>query len=257
MATQAEQTVEEPEAPKLPAKIPLAADDRGILPVIPRDTEEAARYAAGLIAANIIPDAYREGGKKDGAPNRALILTGILKALEIGLPPQTGLGTIMPINGRFTVWGDGAIALIQRDRVIAKHTAQQVGSSFPPDADLNQWPDDYGWVVRYWRVGQEEPYVGQFTVKDAKRAGLWMNAYKKPWLLYPSRMLFNRARAFALRDGFADCLMGLGIREEIEDLIPAADDVPALPDNSALDDEPITDETEEAAEEATGEAETQ
>jgi hypothetical protein len=249
MATAPEAEAEQ--TANLPAKIPLAADDRGILPVIPRDTEEAARYAQGLIAAGIVPDSYREGGKKDGAPNKALILTGILKALEVGLPPQTGLGTIMPVNGRFTVWGDGAIALIQQHRVIAKHIVQRVGTSFPPDTDLAGWPDDFGYAVSYWRVGQEEPYVGRFTVKDAKRAGLWMNSYKKPWLLYPERMLFNRARAFALRDGFADCLMGLGIREEIEDIAPPIEDGGALgADNSALDDEPVADEPQAAAAEA-------
>jgi len=253
MATAPE--TEEHSAPQLPAKIPLVADDRGILPVIPRDTEEAARYAQGLIAAGIIPDAYREGGKKDGAPNKALILTGILKAMELGLAPQTGLGTIMPINGRFTVWGDGAIALIQRHRVISRHIETTCGPGFDPDTGLADWPDEYGWVASYWRVGQEEPYVGRFTVKDAKRAGLWNNSYKKPWMMYPNRMLQIRARTFALRDGFADCLMGLGIREEIEDMLTAvADEGPAGADNSALEDEPVTDAQDNTAEEAAGEA---
>lgn len=256
MASAAETTEES--TIQLPAKLPLAADDRGILPVIPRDTEEAARYAQGLIAAGIVPDAYREGGKKDGAPNKSLILTGILKALELGLPPQTGLGTIMPINGRFTVWGDGAIALIQRNRVIARHTELPVGPSFSPDTALADWPDEYGWVAQYWRQGQDEPYVGRFTVKDAKRAGLWNNSYKKPWMMYPNRMLQIRARTFALRDGFADCLMGLGIREEVEDTLPALDEpITLTADNSALDDEPIDDATKEAAPEAQDQAEAQ
>ena len=48
-------------------------------------------------------------------------------------------------------------------------------------------------------------------------------------------MLMARARAYALRDGFADCLMGLAIREEIEDL-PA--EAPGKTDTSFLDDAP-------------------
>jgi len=51
-----------------------------------------------------------------------------------------------------------------------------------------------------------------FSVQDAMRAHLWGNAHRRVWLEYPKRMLMARARAYALRDGFADCLMGLSIR---------------------------------------------
>ena len=37
--------------------------------------------------------------------------------------------------------------------------------------------------------------LGTFTVRDAKRGGMWLNSYKKPWLQYPDRMLYNRASA--------------------------------------------------------------
>jgi hypothetical protein len=239
---------------QLPAKIPLAADERGILPIIPRNTEEAARYAQALIRADMVPDSYRYDGKsavkaqnagldvRDGDINASLVLAGVLKSLEIGLPPQTGLGTIYPINGRFTVYGDGAIALIQRDRVIAKHTKRRIGPGFPPDLPLGDWPDEYGWLVSFWRKGQSEPYFAEFTVRDARRPNLWLNTNRKPWINYPDRMLFNRARAFALRDGFADCLFGLGIREEIEDTLPDEDEpvTAGTRHRSAFDDEPET-----------------
>jgi hypothetical protein len=55
-------------------------------------------------------------------------------------------------------------------------------------------------------------------VRDARRAKLWNNPKKLPWVEHPKRMLKWRARAFAMRDGFADCLMGLSIREEVEDM---------------------------------------
>jgi hypothetical protein len=54
-----------------------------------------------------------------------------------------------------------------------------------------------------------------FSVEDAKRARLWGNA--GPWSQYPWRMLQMRARGWALRDVFADALMGLMPREEVED----------------------------------------
>ena len=196
-------------AVKVPAVMPLSADNNEILAVIPRNTEEAARYAKAFIAAGIVPQAYTysenvlEHGTgniliRKGDPNKELILMGILKSLEVGLPPITGLGTIVPINNRFTVWGDGAIALIQRNRVISKHFDRRIGPSFDPNLELALWPDEYGWEVSYWRVGQDEPYVGRFTVKDAKRAKLW-NSNRDPWQKYADRMLFNGARAVALR----------------------------------------------------------
>ena len=51
---------------------------------------------------------------------------------------------------------------------------------------------------------------------DAKRAGLL--GKKGPWTEYPQRMLQMRARSWALRDGFADVLKGLSVREEAQDI---------------------------------------
>jgi hypothetical protein len=56
--------------------------------------------------------------------------------------------------------------------------------------------------------------VRQFTIDDAKKAGLWGN---NTWAKYPKRMLQMRARGFALRDTFADALSGVSMREEVED----------------------------------------
>lgn len=235
-------------------KAALEASETGVLPIMPRNIEEAQRYASGLITANQVPDAFREGGRKDAQANAPLVLMGILKAMEVGLPPQTGLASLLPLNGRFSIWGDGAQALVQNSGVVTNHTAQRVGVGFDPDAPLGEWPNDYGYEVRFWRKGQEEPYIGRFTVRDAKRANLWMNSNRKPWIMYPDRMLFNRARAFALRDGFADCLLGLSIAEEVIDALPPVEpEAKRLADASALDDEPVTEAADAPAEDAAGE----
>lgn len=219
------------------ARPKLEADGGGVMAIIPRDLPETMRYATGLAASGIVPDAYRFEGKKDNEVNVNLVAMGCLKAMEIGLPPQTGLAFLLPINGRFSVWGDGMWALCQKANVIAKHTVEWVGPDFDKmTTPLDRWPPDYGCVVSIWRIGQDEPYVGKFTVSDAKRANLWANNMKKPWVLYPDRMLFNRARAFPLRDGFADCLFGLANAEEVMDTMP--DKVAKRRvDNSALDDD--------------------
>jgi len=204
--------------------VPLIAQD-GVMAIMPRSIEEAQRYANGLCLSGVVPDAFREGGKRDGRPDPNLVLMGILKSLEIGVPPQTGLSGLLPLNGRFAVWGDLAAALVQRTGQVAKQQTSELGAgAFDPGAAIGDWPDAYGFRFMIWRVGQDDPYVGEFTVRDARRAGLWNNARKQPWIQYPRRMLFNRARAFALRDGFADGLYGLTIAEEVMDYaLPAAE----------------------------------
>jgi hypothetical protein len=243
--------IEEPQLPAVREKerVPIVADERGILPIVPRNIEEASRYANGLVAANQVPTAFRVGGKADGAPNAPLILMGVLKSMEVGLPPQTGLEVLLPLNGRFTLWGEGPMALALQSGKVKNYVEKQIGPAFDPELPLGEWPNQFGFVVQIWRVGMEDPFIGTFTVSHAKRQRLWMNSYKKPWLESPLRMLKIRARAFALRDGFADCLMGLGIKEEIEDAMPDLE--PAeLEDHgtrhaSALDDEPETAPAEE------------
>jgi len=230
-------------------KAALVAESREVMAFLPRTIEEAQRYASGLIAANQVPDAFREGGKKDNPPNAALVLMGILKCSELEVAPQTGLAGILPLNGRFNVWGDLAAALVQRSGKVSDQTAIRIGPAFDPDAPLGEWPADHGWEVRYWREGQANPYIGRFTVREAKRAGLWMCAYRKPWIMYPDRMLFNRARAFALRDGFADALCGLSIAEEVLDSLPPEGPEGASESRNldALDDEVVTDDEARAA----------
>lgn len=223
----------------------LEADHGGILAIIPRDIEEAQRLASGMIRSGIVPDSFKD--KSTGQPNTSLVLMGVLKSMEVGLPPITGIGSLLPINNRFSIWGDGAVALVQAKRLISNHTARRVGGGFDPATELADWPDDYGWTVSYWRVGQADPYVGTFTVRDARRAGLWMNTRKQPWIMFPDRMLFNRARAFALRDGFADALMGLGIAEEERDRLPDVQDGGELKAEGVPDylrDEPVTEEVD-------------
>jgi len=202
------------------ALVPLTAQGE-VMAIMPRSIEEAQRYANGLCLSGIVPDAFREGGKRDGLPNAPLVMMGILKAMELGVPPQTGLAGLLPLNGRFAVWGDLAAALVHRTGEVARQQTTEIGAAnLNPDSPPNEWPDAYGIRFMIWRKEQDDPYVGEFTVRDAKRAGLWMNPRKQPWIQYPRRMLYNRARAFALRDGFADGLHGLTIAEEVMDYAP-------------------------------------
>ncbi len=70
-------------------------------------------------------------------------------------------------------------------------------------------------VCRIKRNGQPEE-VRTFSQADAKAAGL--AGKSGPWSQYPARMRQMRARAFALRDVFADVLKGLAVAEELQDI---------------------------------------
>jgi len=210
-------------------KAALVAHEGGVMAIMPRSIEEAARYADGLIKGGLVPDSFK------GNPTQ--VMMGVLKSMEIGVPPQTGLAGLYVVNNRFSVFGDLATALVQRTGMIAKQTVQWIGPAFDEGLPHGDWPDDFGCEVRYWRKGQDQPYIGRYTVRDAKKARLW-NSNRQPWQLYPKRMLFNRARAFALRDGFADGLHGLSIAEEVMDALPA--DAPAheaTPISSLIEDQ--------------------
>lgn len=209
-----------------------------VMAIMPTSIEEAGRYATGLCRAGIVPDAFKD--KQSGQINSELVMMGVLKSMEIGVPPQTGLAGLLPINGRFSVWGDLAAALVQRTGQVERQQTIELGNSFDPETGLSDWPNEFGYRVLYWRKGQADPYVGEFTVRDAKRAGLWNSAARKPWIHYPKRMLFNRARAFALRDGFADGLNGLTIAEEVIDTLPPSVDErgPSKRLSSLIDEEP-------------------
>lgn len=233
-----------------------------VRPIIPTTIEEAFRLAQWICGARLAPDSYgydedhmidaqpgcahkmRDGRcieckgrfvkKEDPDPQKVVI--GILKSIEVGLPPITGLSTIAIVRKRPCIWGDGAIALVQRtglvDRIEQRFEGDETANKDPA---LTDFPDSFRAVFRIWRKGQPEPYEGNFSVREARRAHLWGNTKKIPWIEYPRRMLMARARAYALREGFADALAGLSIREEIEDLPP---EPPPRTDVSFLDDAP-------------------
>jgi hypothetical protein len=205
----------------LPVPKPRLETGHHIAPIVPRDLEEAFRYAQVICKAGLAPDSYNGPGK---IPDPQKVVVGIMKGLEVGIAPINALSVIAIINGRPCIWGDGAMALIQK-------AGQLINTETIWEGNLED--ETLKCTFKAWRKGQPNPFVGEFSIEDAKRANLWNNPRRPVWHQYPKRMLFSRARAFPLRDGFADALMGLGIREEAEDLPPAVEE---KPDTSFLDD---------------------
>ncbi|WP_245265880.1 recombinase RecT [Bradyrhizobium japonicum] len=170
-------------------------------------------------------------------------MIAIMRGMEVGLTPFMALDKIAIVNGRPTIWGDGAIGLV-RGSGLCEFIKERIEGS--GDARMA--------VCEAKRRGEPEPIRRTFSVADAKKAGLW--GKQGPWQQYPERMLQMRARAFALRDGFADVLGGLYLREEIEDAQPMRDitprEEPPAPPSAAqispkADDPPAPEAPEEVA----------
>jgi len=178
---------------------------------------EISTQRAGGLALQSFDDAYRfskmvsasEFAPKDfkGKPESCLL--AIQHGSEVGLSPMQSLQSIAVINGRPTIWGDAALALVQSSPV-----CEYVREFTEGDGD------NMAAVCEAKRRGYPAPTTVRFSVADAKKAGLWGKS--GPWTQYPGRMLTLRARGFALRNAFADALRGLITAEEAQDYPQAA-----------------------------------
>jgi hypothetical protein len=174
-------------------------------------TELSTQRASGL-ALQSFDDAFRfskmvassEFAPKDFKNKPESCLLAIQHGSEVGLSPMQSLQSIAVINGRPTIWGDAALALVQSSPVCEYVREYMEGEG-----------DNLTAVCEAKRQGYPAPSVSRFSVADAKKAGLWGKS--GPWTQYASRMLQLRARGFALRNAFADALRGLVTAEEAQD----------------------------------------
>jgi hypothetical protein len=162
----------------------------------PATITEAIQFSEMLASSAMVPKAY-QGKPQD-------IMVCVQWGYEIGLAPMQALQNIAVINGKPSVYGDAAMALVQ-----ASPVCEDVEEYFEAEGTPNPVA-----VCVAKRKGRK-PVVAKFSVEDAKRAGLW--GKQGPWQAYPKRMMQMRARGFALRDAFPDVLKGLITAEEAQD----------------------------------------
>jgi hypothetical protein len=162
----------------------------------PATITEAMEFSKMLADSSMVPRAY-QGKPQD-------IMVCVQWGYEIGLAPMQALQNIAVINGKPSVYGDAAMALVQASPVCEGVEEYMEGEGTPNPVA----------VCVAHRKGRK-PVTAKFSVEDAKRAGLW--GKQGPWQAYPKRMLAMRARGFALRDAFPDVLKGLITAEEAQD----------------------------------------
>lgn len=165
------------------------------------DTLDDLKTLAGMyLLSNAVPESLVKGCSKVEAIAR--VCTVLEEGRLLGISPRAALRGITIIRGNLTMWGDLPVSLAM------KHRDWQ-GMRFTYSGDLTK--GDRAATVTVCRRGCPD-VTHTFSQADAKRAGLGGNV----WAGYTDRMLFNRARSWALRDQFADALMGMPIGEEYE-----------------------------------------
>jgi hypothetical protein len=176
----------------------------------PTTFDEAWRMAQILAKTDFPPKDMR------GRPEA--IIAALAMAAEVGLSPMQGLQSIAVINGRPSLWGDGQLGICQRDPAWRGKKEWYEGEL--GDESMTAFCT----VKRAISGGEIEETTAEYSIADAKVAKIWQkrgrDGQDTPWITNPKRMLKMRARAFALRDAFADLLKGLGSAEEMADVTP-------------------------------------
>lgn len=198
----------------------------------PTTMQEAMEFSEMLAKSSMVPPAFK--GKAGD------ILVAVQWGYEVGLPPMSALQNIAVINGKPSIYGDAALALITSHKEYAGH---------------KEWVDGetaHCLIARNvnGKIVETERTFSMTQAKKAKLAGK-----QGPWSQYPERMLQMRARGYAMRDAFPDALKGVITAEEAQDHQTEMRDV-TPPQNAldrAFDDQPAViepDPEEPVAEEA-------
>lgn len=189
------------EARNLPAKVQITTG-AAVAALVPQTLEEAYRLSQALAASGMAPR---------GIDKPEQILVAIMAGAELGLAPFQSLQSFAVINGKPNIWGDGMLAVVRARGVKVKEWFDN--DDEPTKAFCHVTRPDTG-----------EEIERTFSLGDARKANLIGKT--GPWQTNQKRMLQMRARAFAIRDGCADMLRGIQIREEVEDYSHVRDVTP-------------------------------
>lgn len=223
----------------------LRAGGSALLPIYPTSFEDVVRFARMAIMAGMVKPQKTGWGDnqetEDTAAVEARATMIIMQGMELGLPPMQSVQLLAMINGRITAHSEAVPGIL-----LSK------GFKIDQGWSGDEASDDWKAVCKLTRPDGEF-CISEFSVRDAKRAGLWSPQEKvtkrgkqnssyetpndSPWHKYPKRMLWARALGFAAKDKGADAMRGLMVREEVEDMIlsEAARDITPLPSLPALE----------------------
>lgn len=138
---------------------------------------------------------FYESGAFPDIQTAAQAMIKILCGSELGFDPITSMSAIHFINGKPVLSAAAQAALIKDsgkyDFRIVEHSAMRCNIELFSKSEAGEW---------------QPLAVEEFTIDDAKRAGLTSGANREAWDKHPKNMLFARCVSNALRFHCADLL---------------------------------------------------
>lgn len=183
----------------------IKAGSRGLILSSLADMRDAAQL---ILQSGFAPAGYTK-------PEQ--IFVALQSGAELGLPPMHALNSIAIINGKPSLYGDAALALVKKSGLLFEYSEEVTGEGEGMIAKVHS--------LRIDENDSKMTVDTAFSVADAKQAKLWGKS--GPWTTHPKRMLKYKARAFNLRDNFPDVLMGLHITEELIGETAVVESMPA------------------------------
>lgn len=187
------------------------------------------KYQGGMVDLGSLDEAFRfaqcvwqSGIYPKGCDTPQKIIIALQAGAEVGLKPMQSLKYLCIINNKPCLFAEGIPGVVLATGKMTKFEEFHEGKIFT---------DDWVAITHVQRIGGMER-TERFSWADAKRAKL--DAKPGPWKDYPQKMLMYRARSFAFRALFADCLAGLSVAEEVHDYPVRRPDVNEGPKDEIL-----------------------
>lgn len=182
------------------SSLPAIRENLSAIPLAPGKAVALQNIGNAFALAELV---VKAGFAPKGSSVESCVVA-MIEGATIGLNPLQAVQGISVVNGRPALWGDALVAVVKGSPVYGGERIEWIKGGDD---------DAFGARVTVWRSGDEaNPTTDQFTVADAKRAGLW--GKPGPWQQYPRTMLKHRAVALAYRQAFADVLKGVRYAEE-------------------------------------------
>lgn len=177
--------------------VAIRKTDGSLISLMPEDAEGVYKVSKYLAPSDLIPKSF--GGRPEN------VFAAIMYGREIGVSAMQALSNIAVVNGRPSVWGELATALVRQSGLCESLTYKFEGTG----ATLKC-------IATGKRKDIAEPHTEEFSMDDAKLAGF---DKKDTYVKHPRDMIMWKALHRLYKFLWADVLKGISIREIIQDEI--------------------------------------
>lgn len=189
---------------ELATKTEIAADGRGVL--IPQNLSQSVAFAQLICKGGqaAIPRGLQRPNPQEQI---ATLVIAMQYGADLGLTPMKALRSVMVVNGTPGIYGEGPVGIVESRGLLEDMSDVWAGKPFA---------DDWTVTVTVKRKGRPTPVVRSFSWAQAKKARL--TEKQGPWSNYPERMMYHRAKTFAIRDAFPDVIGGFLSDDELDEI---------------------------------------